>query len=80
MRGAMRRVLFLPLFRHYIPLSVGGLRNLERAVPPVIFAANHTTHLDTVALTAALPTKWQRRLAPAVGQQHFFPSGERHPS
>ncbi len=76
MRGAMRRVLFLPLFRHYIPLSVGGLRNLERAVPPVIFAANHTSHLDTVALTAALPTEWQRRLAPAVRQQHFFPSGE----
>ncbi len=76
MRGAMRRVLFLPLFRHYIPLSVGGLRNLERAMPPVIFAANHTSHLDTVALTAALPTEWQRRLAPAVRQQHFFPSEE----
>ena len=74
MRGAIRRVLFLPLFRHYIPLSVGGLQGLERVTPPVIFAPNHTSHLDTVALTAALPTEWQKRLSPAVRQQYFFPS------
>ena len=74
MRGAIRKALFLPLFRHYIPLSVGGLQNLERAAPPVIFASNHTSHLDTVALTAALPAGWQGRLAPAVRQQYFFPS------
>ncbi len=77
MRGAMRRGLFLPLFRHYLPLSVAGLSNLERAVPPVIFAANHTSHFDTLALIAALPPDWRRRLAPAVRKQQFFPSGER---
>ena len=75
MRGALRRGLFLPLFRHYIALDVQGLPNLEGVVPPVIFAANHTSHLDTVALTAALPAEWQRKLAPAVRQQHFFPTG-----
>ena len=74
-RSAMRKVLILPLFRRYIPLSIAGLQNLEQAVPPLIFAANHSSHLDTVALTAALPTAWRRRLAPAVRQQHFFPSG-----
>ncbi|MCY4595392.1 MAG: AMP-binding protein [Bryobacterales bacterium] len=75
MRGAMRRGMFIPLFRHYIALDVAGLANLEPVVPPVIFAANHTSHLDTVALTAALPAEWQRKLSPAVRQQHFFPSG-----
>ena len=75
MRAALRQCLFLPLFRHYIPLSVEGLRNLEGVVPPVIFAANHTSHLDTVAVMAALPAAWRRRMAPAVRQQHFFPSG-----
>lgn len=73
-RGAMRRALFLPLFRHYIPLTVAGLEHLDGILPPVIFAANHTSHLDTVALTAALPAEWQKRLAPAVRQQHFFPT------
>ena len=77
-RSAMRKMLILPLFRHYIPLSVAGIQNLEQAVPPLIFAANHSSHLDTVALTAALPTEWRKRLAPAVRQQHFFPSGEAH--
>ena len=73
-RGALRRGLFLPLFRHYIALDVTGLPHLDRVAPPVIFAANHTSHLDTVALTAALPANWQGKLAPAVRQQHFFPS------
>ena len=74
MRAALRRGVFLPLFRHYIALDVAGLPNLDRVVPPVIFAANHTSHLDTVALTAVLPAEWQSKLAPAVAQQHFFPS------
>lgn len=73
-RGVLSRALFLPLFRHYIPLSLDGLEHLDRVVPPIIFAANHTSHLDTVALTAALPTEWQAKLAPAVRQQHFFPT------
>lgn len=75
LRGTMRQALFLPLFRHYVPVSVIGLHNLEQAAPPVIFAANHTSHLDTVALAAALPAEWRGRLAPAVRQQYFFPSG-----
>ena len=75
MRAALRRGIFLPLFRHYLELDVAGLPSLEQVVPPVIFAANHTSHLDTVALTAALPAKWQSKLAPAASQQYFFPSG-----
>ena len=74
-RGALRQGLFLPLFHHYIALDVAGLPSLERVAPPVIFAANHSSHLDTVALAAALPAEWRSKLAPAVRQQHFFPSG-----
>ena len=75
-RSALRRGAFLPLFRHYIKMEVAGLENLAGVAPPVIFAANHSSHLDTIALTAALPPEWQGRLAPAASQQHFFPSGE----
>lgn len=75
-RSALRRGVFLPLFRHYIRMEVAGLENLAGVAPPVIFAANHSSHLDTIALTAALPPEWQRRLAPAASQQHFFPTGE----
>lgn len=75
-RSALRRGAFLPLFRHYIRMEVAGLENLAGVAPPVVFAANHSSHLDTIALTAALPSQWQGRLAPAASQQHFFPSGE----
>ena len=75
MRSVLRQGLFLPLLREHISLDVEGLRHLDRVVPPVMFAANHSSHLDTVALTAALPFKWQNLLAPAMSQQHFFPSG-----
>lgn len=78
LRAGLRQAVFLPLFRHFLPLSVEGLRNLEGLAPPVIFAANHASHLDTIALTAALPRKLRWRLAPAVRQQFFFPAGENH--
>lgn len=75
-RTGLRRGAFLPLFRHYIRMEVAGLENLAGVAPPVVFAANHSSHLDTIALTAALPPEWRGRLAPAASQQHFFPSGE----
>ena len=61
----------LPLFRHYIRLSVEGQEHLEKVDPPVIFVANHVSHLDTVAISAALPSSWRRRLAPAMAQDFF---------
>jgi long-chain acyl-CoA synthetase len=39
----------------------------------VIFAANHTSHLDTPAIFTALPSHWRGRLTPAMAQDHFLP-------
>jgi long-chain acyl-CoA synthetase len=72
-RQVFQRCVANPLFRHYLPLTVLGLENLTRATPPVIFAANHTSHLDTPAIFAALPAEWRRRLAPAVRAEYFRP-------
>jgi len=69
--NALQRIIALPLFRHYIPLQVHGLENLEALKPPVLFAANHTSHLDTPAIFAGLPAHWRRRLAPAARQEQF---------
>jgi long-chain acyl-CoA synthetase len=69
--NALQRVIALPLFRRYIPLRVHGLENLEGLKPPVLFAANHASHLDTPAIFAAIPAHWRRRLAPAARQEQF---------
>jgi len=73
MRTAFQRALAVPLFRALIPLKVNGLENLERLQTPVIFAANHTSHLDTPTILTALPLRWRSRLAPAMSKDHFRP-------
>ena len=54
-----------------------GLEHLDGIDGPVIFAANHQSHLDTPAILRALPPRWRYRLAPAMAKEffkaHFFP-------
>ena len=63
----------VPLLRNRLPLTVTGADLLERLRPPVIFAANHVSHLDTPVILAALPPSWRRRLVPAMVQEWFLP-------
>jgi long-chain acyl-CoA synthetase len=73
------------LWYRYIDFSVEGLSNLTGLEPPVIFVANHTSHLDTIAVLMALPFRWRRWVSPAMQQEHFrayfeprgFPLSER---
>jgi long-chain acyl-CoA synthetase len=59
------------LWNRYIDFSVEGLSNLEDIDPPVLFAANHASHLDTIAVLMGLPFPWRRLVAPAMQQEHF---------
>jgi long-chain acyl-CoA synthetase len=71
LRNAVQAALIVPLFKRYIEFSVEGRRHLDCVEPPVIFAANHCSNLDTIALQSALPREWRRRLAPAIRQEYF---------
>ena len=68
----------LPLGRLFIWLRVDGLQHLTGLDGPVIFAANHQSHLDTPAILSALPAAWRYRVAPAMAKEffeaHFFPA------
>ena len=58
-RAAFRESVIRPLFRHYLPLTIEG--ELEILSGPVIFAANHQSNLDTLAIVTAyqiLETHW----------------------
>ena len=70
-RTLFQEVIAVPLFRALLALKVTGLENLSTIAPPMIFAANHTSHLDTPAILAALPYRWRMRLAPAMSKDHF---------
>lgn len=64
--------LALPMFRQMlVRFRVEGLENLSGLRPPVIFAANHNSHFDTIAVLAALPARWRRRVSPAMSQDYF---------
>jgi long-chain acyl-CoA synthetase len=78
---AIRRVSLptwiLPLARMFAWTRVEGLEHLEAIDAPVIFAANHQSHMDTPVIMWALPARLRYRLAPAMAKEffkaHFFP-------
>jgi long-chain acyl-CoA synthetase len=70
-RTAFQHAVAMPLYRHYLRLTVAGLENLNELKPPVIFAPNHTSHLDVPTIYMALPHEWHQHLAPAMMKDHF---------
>ncbi|MEK6629519.1 MAG: AMP-binding protein, partial [Acidobacteriota bacterium] len=71
--------LVLPLTRLFAWIHVDGLEHLDAVQGPVVFAANHQSHMDGPVVLAALPPKWRRQVAPAMAKEffkaHFFPAG-----
>jgi long-chain acyl-CoA synthetase len=61
----------LPLARVFMSLEVRGLEHVRALTTPVIFAANHQSHMDGPAILAALPPRWRYRVAPAMAKEFF---------
>lgn len=70
-RDFILEAVTVPLFRHYFPLTLNGLRHLENLPTTLIIAANHSSHLDTIALLASLPHSLRNRVCPAVRSEYF---------
>jgi 1-acyl-sn-glycerol-3-phosphate acyltransferase len=62
-----------PLLRaSALDVSVAGLEYLERSQPPVVFVANHVSHLDGLLVLHALPRAWRKKTVVAAASDYFF--------
>lgn len=56
----------------YSRREVIGREHLDHLEGPVIFVANHCSHVDTPALLRSLPSRWRRRTAVAAAADYFY--------
>ena len=56
----------------YTRRRVLGHEHLAGLDGPVVFVANHSSHMDTPAILRALPARWRRRTAVAAATDYFY--------
>jgi 1-acyl-sn-glycerol-3-phosphate acyltransferase len=61
-----------PLMDLYTRRRVLGREHFEGLEAPVVFVANHSSHMDTPAILRALPRAWRRRTAVAAAADYFY--------
>jgi 1-acyl-sn-glycerol-3-phosphate acyltransferase len=61
-----------PMIDFYTRARVLGSEHLAALEPPVLFVANHSSHIDTPAILRALPKAWRRRTAVAAAADYFY--------
>jgi 1-acyl-sn-glycerol-3-phosphate acyltransferase len=61
-----------PAARVLAPATVRGLQYLRHIEGPVIFAANHASHIDTPLLLTTLPVEFRHRTVVAAASDYFF--------
>jgi len=75
LRAALQAGLIFPLLGLVCrPWRVEGVEHLCGLQPPLLFAARHTSHLDTPSLLRALPPHLRHRTAVAAAADYFYAS------
>src|SRR2546427_6361204 len=76
-RRASLPTWILPLVRAFAWMRVEGREHLRDLDTPVIFAANHQSHMDAPVILAALPPSLRYRVTTAMAKEffkaHFYP-------
>jgi len=72
LRSSMLRWVLGPLMDLYTSREIHGRRNIDTLDGPVVFVANHASHLDTPSILRALPGRWRRRTAVAAATDYFY--------
>lgn len=70
-RRVSLRLAILPAIEACMQLRVDGRAHVDALTGPVMFAANHQSHMDTPAIYAALPATRRYLIAPAMAREFF---------
>jgi 1-acyl-sn-glycerol-3-phosphate acyltransferase len=71
-RAAIQAVGLKPLVWSEVSPQVRGHDNLIGLEGPVIFVANHSSHLDAPLILCSLPPDWRRRTLVTAAADYFF--------
>ncbi len=71
-RAAILRIGFAPLLYRELDLQIRGREVLDELPMPVLFAANHSSHLDAPVILNALPRRWRHMTAVGAASDYFF--------
>lgn len=71
-RAAVQEALSGPLVRAVASPQVTGLDRLAHLDEPVIFAANHASHVDAPLILSVIPERWRREVFVAGAADYFF--------
>jgi 1-acyl-sn-glycerol-3-phosphate acyltransferase len=71
-REALLSGVLGPIVDVYTRRRVLGTEHLAALEAPVVFVANHSSHIDTPTILRALPVSWRRRTAVAAAADYFY--------
>jgi 1-acyl-sn-glycerol-3-phosphate acyltransferase len=71
-RFGLQRGVLKPTAWSVCAPDVEGVEHLDRLRGPVVFVANHSSHLDTPLVLGALPRRFARRTAVGAAADYFF--------
>jgi 1-acyl-sn-glycerol-3-phosphate acyltransferase len=63
---------FGPVMSWYVRRRIAGREVFNGVGPPVVFVANHSSHMDTPTILRALPRTWRQRTAVAAAADYFY--------
>ncbi|MGH9054334.1 MAG: lysophospholipid acyltransferase family protein, partial [Acidimicrobiales bacterium] len=71
-RALVQEVVSRPLVHALASPHVTGLDRIAHLDEPVIFAANHASHLDAPLVLTVVPERWRHRMFVAGAADYFF--------
>jgi 1-acyl-sn-glycerol-3-phosphate acyltransferase len=71
-REVIQTYILAPIVRHYTQPMVFGGDVFDGLKPPVVFTANHSSHLDTPSIMMSLPKEWRTHTAAVAAADYFF--------